>query len=374
MIRALSLPLLIALMMFPQIVETIYSPALTDIALAFNVSQESAGQTLSLYFLAFAFGVVTWGYLCDGIGRKPTILIALSLYGVSTVGALFSADFSVLLMFRMLMAFSAAIGSIGTQTVMRDRLTGETLRYIFSIMGIALAISPIVGMLMGAIMVKLCGYKAVFMLLTAMAVILLGWTMAKLPETKPETIQRASFWQTFSTMLQDKDIRRTAYLIALLNIALFAYYQLAPFMFEELNLTPTHFGLSGILLGLGSFLGAYLNQYWIKNYQFSSDKLIRIASVIALVSSIAVWLLSGTWFFVIPMVGIVMAYGIAIPNILSKALANYGDKLGAAGAILGLLYYCLIGIGLIVMAYVQLLGICLTVLSIAVAALAFQRT
>lgn len=49
--RALSLSLAIALMMFPQIVETIYSPALTDIASAFNVDAEQASQTLSLYFL-----------------------------------------------------------------------------------------------------------------------------------------------------------------------------------------------------------------------------------------------------------------------------------------------------------------------------------
>ena len=144
--QTLSLPLLIALMMFPQIVETIYSPALTDIVTAFNVSQSDAGQTLSLYFIAFAFGVVIWGYSCDWLGRKPTVLIALFLYGIACVAAIFATNFDLLLICRMLMAFSAAIGSIGTQTIMRDRLSGETLRYVFSIMGIALAISPIVGM------------------------------------------------------------------------------------------------------------------------------------------------------------------------------------------------------------------------------------
>lgn len=364
--QTLSLPLLIALMMFPQIVETIYSPALTDIATAFNVSQSDAGQTLSLYFIAFAFGVVIWGYSCDWLGRKPTVLIALFLYGIACVAAIFATNFDLLLMCRMLMAFSAAIGSIGTQTIMRDRLSGETLRYVFSIMGIALAISPIIGMLLGALMVSFSGYHGVFIVLVLMAIVLLAWVALILPETKPEHISKPPFFATLKEMLCDPFILKNACLIGCLNIALFAYYQLAPFMFEQLGLSHTLFGLSGILLGLGSFLGAFLNKRWIQKYAFSSEKLVTIASIILLISSALVLIFQNQWFFIVPMVGIVMAYGIAIPNILAKALMNYGDKLGTAGAILGLMYYLIIGIGLMLVAYGQHLGLSLMILSVLV--------
>lgn len=63
--KNIGLVLLTALMMFPQIVETIYSPALTHIAHGFKVGAEEAAQTLSLYFFAFALGVVFWGRVCD---------------------------------------------------------------------------------------------------------------------------------------------------------------------------------------------------------------------------------------------------------------------------------------------------------------------
>ncbi|MER5148856.1 MFS transporter, partial [Providencia stuartii] len=86
----------VALMMFPQIVETIYSPALTGIAIAFHVNAEQASQTLSLYFFAFAFGVVFWGRMCDTLGRRPTILAGLLLYGVASIGALFVTHFYLL--------------------------------------------------------------------------------------------------------------------------------------------------------------------------------------------------------------------------------------------------------------------------------------
>lgn len=140
--RPLSLWLAVALMMFPQIVETIYSPALTGIAIAFHVNAEQASQTLSLYFFAFAFGVVFWGRMCDTLGRRPTILAGLLLYGVASIGALFVTHFYLLLLMRMLSAFGAAVGSIGTQTAMRDCYQGHELSKVFSIMGIALAISP----------------------------------------------------------------------------------------------------------------------------------------------------------------------------------------------------------------------------------------
>ncbi|NWD91015.1 MFS transporter, partial [Pseudomonas sp. K5002] len=82
------LVLAVALLMFPQIAQTLYSPALADIGQAFAVGPEAAGQTLSVYFLAFAFGVVVWGRLCDRFGRRPVMLAGLALYGAATALAL----------------------------------------------------------------------------------------------------------------------------------------------------------------------------------------------------------------------------------------------------------------------------------------------
>ena len=56
-LRRPSLWLLTLLIMFPQLVETIYSPALPGIATSFHVSSERAAQTLSVYFVAFAVDV-----------------------------------------------------------------------------------------------------------------------------------------------------------------------------------------------------------------------------------------------------------------------------------------------------------------------------
>ncbi|EKT59505.1 multidrug effflux MFS transporter [Providencia sneebia] len=352
---SLSLWLAVALMMFPQIVETIYSPALTDIASAFQVSAQSASQTLSFYFFAFALGVVFWGRMCDVIGRRPTILAGLLLYGVASIGALFVSHFALLLLMRMLSAFGAAVGSIGTQTAMRDSYQGPQLAKVFSIMGIAIAISPALGMLIGSLLVSIGGYQAVFVGLAILAVGLLLWACYKLPETKPENVIHSPFLTTLLAMIKDKDILRNVMLIAFFNINLFSYYQLAPFHFEQLMLSQQQFGLTGILLAIGVGIGSVLNRYLLAKNQ-SPETLVKLASLISLISGALVFALIHSAWFILPVIGIVIGYGVAIPNILAHALNRYNDRKGTAGAILGLFYYIGLAIGLIVAGWSQHLG------------------
>ncbi|CAK7032859.1 multidrug effflux MFS transporter [Providencia alcalifaciens] len=356
----LSLWLAVALMMFPQIVETIYSPALTNIASAFNVDAEQASQTLSFYFFAFALGVVFWGRMCDTLGRRPTILAGLLIYGIASICALFITHFYLLLLMRMLAAFGAAVGSIGTQTAMRDSYQGHELAKVFSIMGIALAISPALGMLFGAGLVSFGGYIAVFTGLAFLAVVLFIWSTCRLPETRPENVIKVPFMATFLRMITDKEIVRNVILIAFFNINLFSYYQLAPFSFERLMLTQQQFGLTGILLALGVGLGSIINRHLLAK-KHTSEQLVKLSSIISLISGCLVFALMDSIWFILPVIGVVIGYGIAIPNILAHALNRYSDRKGTAGAILGLFYYIGLAIGLMVAGWSQHLGLVLTI-------------
>ncbi|MEX6426934.1 multidrug effflux MFS transporter [Providencia manganoxydans] len=353
--HSLSLWLAVALMMFPQIVETIYSPALTDIASAFSVNAEQASQTLSLYFFAFALGVVFWGRMCDIIGRRPTILAGLLIYAAASVGALFITHFYLLLLIRMLSAFGAAVGSIGTQTAMRDSYQGHELAKVFSIMGIALAISPALEMVAGAILVGYGGYQAVFMGLAILAIVLLLWSCYRLPETRPENVIHHPFLSTLLAMIRDKEILKNVILIAFFNINLFSYYQLAPFHFEQLMLSQQQFGLTGVLLAIGVGVGSILNRYLLAK-KWTPERLVKLSSVISLVSGCMVYILIHSAWFILPVMGIVIGYGIAIPNVLAHALNRYADRKGTAGAILGLLYYIGLAVGLMIAGWSQHLG------------------
>ena len=349
------LPLAIALLMFPQIAQTLYSPALGDIGRVFEVSPEAAAQTLSVYFLAFAVGVVVWGRLCDRIGRRPVMLVGLAIYAVATVIALRVSSFNGLLLAQGLAAFGAAVGSVVTQTLLRDRFKGAELAQVFSLVGIALAASPAIGLFSGASLVEAFGYRGVLIALVLIAATLWLWSCYALPETRPQQTPHVCVWETLARMLRDLGIWRSALWIAAFNVALFSYYSLGPFIFQRLNLDATWFGYSGVILALGSGFGAWANRRLLQA-GFAAMQLIRLAAVTGLLGGIGVWWLQDSGAFVLPMVLIVLAFGMAIPNSLGMALVNYSDRLGTAGALLGLIYYLLIGAGMMLAGWSQALG------------------
>ena len=351
--------LLTLLIMFPQLVETIYSPALPDIARAFQVSSERAAQTLSVYFVAFAIGVALWGWLSDSIGRRPAMMAGLLCYGTGCAMALFATQFSVLLLARMIAAVGAAAGSVVVQTMLRDSYESTALARIFSAMGAALAISPVFGLVSGGWLVSLYGHGGVFVALATTSLVLLMLTAFLLPETRSENTSGSRFRGLIYRMAGDGRLWRHAMLVALLNTMLFSYYSLAPFLFGQLGWSPRAFGWTGILLAFASLSGSLWNRKLL-SLGLSSEQLVKYACALALLSGVTAWGLQQSAWILVPVAGVVVAYGIAIPNVLSQALSHYREQAGAAGALFGLVYYLLLGMMLGLAGIVQQLGLVLT--------------
>ncbi|WP_434777933.1 multidrug effflux MFS transporter [Neisseria sp. Ec49-e6-T10] len=348
--------LLTVLVMFPQIVETMYSPALSTIALAFEVPAQVAAQTLSVYFVAFAVGVFFWGRAADLYGRRPSLLGGLLCYALASFIALVTHDFTVLLIARIISAFGAAVGSVVVQTILRDKYQGDELIKVFSLIGVVLAISPAIGMLSGGLLNQHWGYQGVFIALFLFAITLFIFSAKNIEETKPIKIQTASFITTTARMLKDRQLWLATGLIAIFNISAFSYYTVAPFIFERLDASGTLFGYTGMMMAFGSICGSQTNKIALSR-GISNQILFLCALILLLISSVTVYLLSDSLWFVVPMMFIMMSYAMAIPIILGVVLNHYQDCRGTAGAVLGLAYYLLIAIGLGISGWLQNLGL-----------------
>ncbi|GAK16860.1 LOW QUALITY PROTEIN: multidrug resistance protein D [Vibrio sp. JCM 19053] len=366
-----SLWLMLVMLMFPQIVETIYSPALSSIALSFDVNHAQAAQTLSIYFLAFAIGVVVWGVLADKLGRRPTMLIGLFIYGCASLLATQTESFAVVMTARALSAFGIAVGSVVTQTMLRDAFDGQELSKVFSLMGMGISISGSWHAIRRGSLQRLVDTVMCFFALFLIALVLLSFNVIKLPETQKEQTP-VRLHQLSWKMVRDARIWRSGLLVALYNIALFSYYQLGAFTFSALGYNSEQFGYSGMVLGLGTLLGSYLNKSLVsKNVRKS--QLLWFSAILISVGSVGVLILNQSIWFVAPMVLVVMSYGIAIPNILSDALVNYKQQVGSAGALFGLMYYIMIGTGLAMAGTAQNLGVVLLACSCLAILLAFSK-
>ncbi|GIC18122.1 multidrug resistance protein D [Vibrio cholerae] len=354
-----SLWLMVIMLMFPQIVETIYSPVLGSIARSFSVSDVQAAQTLSVYFLAFALGVVIWGVLADKWGRRPTMLVGLLIYGSATFIAMQTDSFTILMLARVFSAFGIAVGSVVTQTILRDVFSGHELRKVFSLMGIGISISPVLGMLLGGQLAFAGGHQLVFLALFFIALVLFVYNLCQLPETQ-QVKPKIALGCLVARMFKDRQVLLSALLVALYNVALFSYYQLGAFIFSDLGLDAEQFGYSGIALGLGSLIGSFLNKTLLAK-QVPQRVLLLLAALLLIMGTIGVSLTLDSIGFVAAMILVVIAYGMAIPNILSTALVEYKSQAGSAGALFGLLYYLLIGSGLALTGLVQHLGVVLLI-------------
>ena len=358
MLRRPPLVLVILLLSFPQVVETIYSPALPQIVVSYRISPEEAAQTLSLWFVAFAFGVVSWGRLCDIVGRRPALLAGLVCYTLGCGWAMLADSFAQLLIARFISAFGAAAGSIVTQTSLRDSYRGAGLARVFSLLGMALAVSPAIGMLLGQVLAFHAGLQGVFAGLALLAIALVSLSAVFWPETRPHNVQPAHFKQTLRDMLKDPTIWSSAALIALFNLAMFGYYQLGPFLFEQLDSHWLGFGESGLVLAAASLLGAFTNSLLLRRGS-SARQLIILGVLLLAIGAVLTYVLSFSPAFLIGMAVIALGYAMAIPNILAGALRNYANRLGTAGAILSMLYYVLLGLGLVMAGLGQRLDILL---------------
>ncbi|EMF0805421.1 TPA: MFS transporter [Klebsiella aerogenes] len=358
MLSRSAMALVTALLMFPQIAETIYSPALTDISTHFSVSAADAAQTLAVYFIGFAVGVLFWGWFSDRRGRRPALLLGLAVYTAGCMLALAAPNFSVLLAARIVAAFGAATGSVVGQTVLRDAFDGRRLAAIFSFVGMVLAISPAIGVYLGGVLTAWRGMNGVFGALALLAAALLLLCAMIMPETRPPRTGDQALWPLMRRMLADAKIRLAVALVAALNIGLFSYYSQGPFLFARLGLDARIFGYSGMALAAGALVGAQGNRLLLRRGA-GQRPIFICAGLLLLPASAGVCLLADSWFFLLPMIAVATAYAMAIPVVLGTALSDYADCRGSAGALFGLTYYLVIGLGLALVGWGQSLGVAL---------------
>jgi len=352
--RSLSVALIALLLGFPQISETIYTPSLPDLAKGLHVSESWAEYTLSIYFIGFALGVFLWGVIADLLGRRQAMLWGIGLYVFGSWGCYQSESIYSLLAWRLIQACGASVGSVVTQTMIRDLYSGTRRNQIFSIVGGVLALSPALGPFLGGWINQIAGWRANFAALLGMGGFILAYAFLKLPETQNvENKKRKPFIEVARQLYADSKVLGYAILIGASNGIIFSYYAEAPFIFIELfQLTPIQYGLTGIVVAafslLASFISHRLNSKHYKHEQIISLGccLIGLASlcltilayggIFAIASSVHLLLIFG-------LIGLLFfGIGLVIPNALSQALSAYQQSIGTASALFSLFYYILI--------------------------------
>ncbi|MDR3385681.1 MAG: multidrug effflux MFS transporter [Rudaea sp.] len=258
--RSVLAGLLAALAMFgPFCIDAIF-PAFPAIAAQFRAGAPAMQQTISVYLLVYALMSLVLGALSDAWGRRAVTLGCVSVFLMASVGCAMAQSMPVLLMFRGLQGACAGVGLIVGRAIVRDCFEGaeaqKLMAHISMIFGVAPALAPVVG----AWLVMLGGWHALFWVLSAFAALLLLLCLGMLPETHPRASRIAlsprGLLSTYREILTDSQFIPLALTLTFSVGGLLLYVTNAPaFVLRILQLDTHHFpwlfvpAISGLVLG-----------------------------------------------------------------------------------------------------------------------------
>lgn len=335
--------LLTALVALGPISTDLYLPSLPAIRRDFDVDQGLAQLTLSLFMAGFAVSQLVYGPLSDRFGRRPVLLGGLGLYILASLACFLAPSIGVLLAARAVQAMGACAGPVLGRAMVRDIVPPDRAAVILSYIGMAMAIAPAVGPMIGGYLQVAFGWRASFAALMAIAALLLGVVLLALPETNehknPYATRPADLLINYKRLLADPVYRGYILTLALTFAGLFSFISGAAFvLIESTGLSPDLFGLSFAAVVIGYMIGNLISSRMTR--RVGHDRMIAGGLVATLSGgvSMAALALAGIAHpvaVVLPMAIFMVGSGLILPNAMAGAVGPYPRMAGSASALLG---------------------------------------
>ena len=129
--------------------------------------------SLSIFLAGFAVGQLLWGPLSDRIGRKPVLLIGLSLFVLGCLGMFWVQSAPQLWALRFIQAIGVCSATVSWQALVIDRYAADKAHRVFAGIIPLMSLSPALAPLLGAHVSELWGWRAIFAVLLGISLLLL---------------------------------------------------------------------------------------------------------------------------------------------------------------------------------------------------------
>ncbi|EGT4489523.1 multidrug transporter EmrD [Cronobacter malonaticus] len=336
------LMMLILLVAVGQMAQTIYIPAIADIALEMNVREGAVQSVMAAYLLTYGVSQLIYGPISDRVGRRPVILVGLVIFILATVVALEAQSLPVLIAAGCLQGMGTGVGGVMARTLPRDLYEGPALRHANSLLNMGILVSPLVAPLLGGLLDTLWGWRACFAFLLTLAAVVTFCMFRWMPETRPVQAQRPRLLASYKLLFGTASFN--CYLImlvaALAGVAVFEACS-GVLMGAGLGLSSLAVSVLFILPIPAAFFGAWFAGRTHKRF----TTLMWQAVLSCLAAGVLMWLpgwlgIMNIWTLLIPAALFFFGAGMLFPLATSGAMEPFPFLAGTAGALVGGLQNC----------------------------------
>jgi DHA1 family bicyclomycin/chloramphenicol resistance-like MFS transporter len=323
-------------------------PAFADMRADFGLPADSTevSWVITAFFLGLAAGQLVYGPLSDRFGRKPLLYAGLGLYIAGAAAAALAPTLATVIICRIVWGLGAAGPRSLALAMVRDRFEGERMARTMSHAMATFVLVPVFAPALGAALLLVAPWPAVFWLPVVAAVALAVWVFFRLPETLPPERRRAvtpaALAGAFGVVVRSRRTAAFGLAVTCMFGVMSSYIASSELIIDEVfdqrSLFPLIFGALACMLGVGSLLNAYLVT------RFGLERLVRrgaaYTALVAVTGAVVAATTSGRpplWVFCLLMALLLPGVATLLPNSNTAAMAPVAHVAGMAAAVLGTL-------------------------------------
>ncbi|MCP3889532.1 MAG: multidrug effflux MFS transporter [Desulfobulbaceae bacterium] len=317
-------------------------PALPAIGESLHVDNSNNLQLIiTLVFLGMFFGELLFGPLSDSLGRKKALTVGIIIYCVGTVVAMTATTLNMLLIGRIIQGVGVSGPKIISRAMIRDQFEGQHMARVFSFIMTVFIVIPMIAPILGQYIILIAGWRSIFFLFLAIAIISYIWIMLKQPETLAPSDRRpikiGLLLKTTVRVLKNPQVLSYGTTAGLTFAVLLLYLSTCQAIFEQIYNKAQEFPLYMALLATGFGIATLLNSKLVMKYgmfQLCIGAALGLV-VLGMVSLLGV-INGGPSFttFIIGCYVLMFCVGLLFPNLSAMAMQPLGKVAGLGASLI----------------------------------------
>ena len=329
-----------------------YVPAFPAVAADLAATATQVQLTLTTFFIGMALGQLVGGPVSDQRGRRLPLIAGVLVMTAASVLCAVAPSITVMMIARFVQGFAGGWAMVIGRAVIVDVASGAQLVRVLNVIAAVGGLAPIVGPLIGAVILQLSHWRVSFWTVAALGVAMTLAVLAVVPETVPQGQRHGGGLQVFARAAGEvlSNRRYVGYVLVSGSSmgAVFAYVATSAFVLQSMNgVSPGLYSVDFAVNAGGMTLAALLAARLAGRTR--TRLVIVVGQVAALAAGVAM-LVGAIWFDTPLLVAVVSffvlmtAQGLIGPNGGALASAEVPEHPGTGSAVLGFVQWGIAGI------------------------------